>query len=51
LSNVLSATRTHWYSVSRNAFQGELEGRGITTPAAIGGALGIPAVEAIKWLT
>jgi hypothetical protein len=35
----------------RMAIHHELDGRGITTPAAIGEALGIPAAEAAKLLT
>jgi hypothetical protein len=35
----------------RMAIGRELENRGITTPAAIGDALGISAVEAVKLLT
>ena len=35
----------------RMAIGRELEDRGIITPAAIGGALGIPEVEAVKLLT
>jgi hypothetical protein len=35
----------------RMAIGRELEDRGITTPAAIGEALGMPAAEAVKLLT
>ena len=35
----------------RMAIHHELDGRGITTPADIGAALGMPAAEAIRLLT
>ena len=35
----------------RMAVRHELDGRGITTPAAIGAALGMPAAEAARLLT